>query len=79
MSDLPFILTSYIQLVRLLIEHGADPEENDAEAWARPRSWARKWVTTKLYRRSASREIALGYYPTSSFARFNNARMYAMQ
>ena len=31
-----------LQLVRLLIEHGADPEENDAEAWARPRSWARK-------------------------------------
>jgi ankyrin repeat protein len=31
-----------VQLVRLLIEHGADPEENDAEAWARPRSWARK-------------------------------------
>ena len=31
-----------IQLVRLLMEHGADPEENDAEAWARPRSWARK-------------------------------------
>ncbi len=31
-----------VELVRLLIEHGADPEENDAEAWARPRSWARK-------------------------------------
>ncbi len=30
------------QLVRLLIEHGADPDENDAEPWARPRSWARK-------------------------------------
>lgn len=31
-----------IQLVRLLIEHGADAEENDAEPWARPRSWALK-------------------------------------
>ncbi len=31
-----------VQLVKLLIESGADPEENDAEAWARPRSWARK-------------------------------------
>jgi ankyrin repeat protein len=31
-----------VQLVRLLIQHGADPEENDAEAWARPRSWVRK-------------------------------------
>jgi ankyrin repeat protein len=31
-----------VQLVRLLIEHGADPEENDADTWARPRSWARK-------------------------------------
>jgi hypothetical protein len=31
-----------VGLVRLLIEYGADPEENDAEAWARPRSWARK-------------------------------------
>lgn len=32
----------WVQLVRLLLEHGADPEEKDAEAWARPRSWARK-------------------------------------
>lgn len=31
-----------IQLVKLLIESGADPEENDAEPWARPRSWARR-------------------------------------
>ena len=31
-----------VQLVRLLMQHGADPDENDAEAWARPRSWARK-------------------------------------
>lgn len=30
------------KLVRLLIEHGADPDENDAEPWARPRSWALK-------------------------------------
>ena len=29
-------------LVKLLVEHGADPDENDAEEWARPRSWARK-------------------------------------
>ncbi|HWF07880.1 MAG TPA: ankyrin repeat domain-containing protein [Bryobacteraceae bacterium] len=31
-----------IQFVKLLLEHRADPEENNAEAWARPRSWARK-------------------------------------
>jgi hypothetical protein len=31
-----------IELVKLLIEHGADPNENDAEPWARPRAWARK-------------------------------------
>ncbi|MGC2656985.1 MAG: ankyrin repeat domain-containing protein [Bryobacteraceae bacterium] len=31
-----------LQLVRLLIEHGADREENNSEAWARPRSWALK-------------------------------------
>jgi ankyrin repeat protein len=31
-----------IQLVRIMIERGADPEENDAEPWARPRSWALK-------------------------------------
>lgn len=31
-----------VQLVRLLIEHGADPEENNGEPWARPRSWALK-------------------------------------
>ncbi len=39
-----------IQLVRLLIEHGADPEENDAEAWARPRSWARKMGHDEIVR-----------------------------
>ncbi len=31
-----------IQLVRMMIESGADPEENDAAPWARPRSWALK-------------------------------------
>jgi len=31
-----------LELVRLLIEHGADPEESGAESWARPRSWALK-------------------------------------
>jgi ankyrin repeat protein len=31
-----------VQLVKLLIERGADPEEKDAEEWVRPRSWARK-------------------------------------
>jgi len=31
-----------VQLVKLLIEHGADTEETDGEPWARPRSWARK-------------------------------------
>lgn len=31
-----------VQFVKLLVEHGADPEETDAEEWARPRSWARK-------------------------------------
>ncbi len=30
------------QLVRLLLERGADPDENDGESWARPRSWALK-------------------------------------
>lgn len=30
------------QLVKVLIEHGADPEESSAEPWARPRSWATK-------------------------------------
>ncbi|HEY3937495.1 MAG TPA: ankyrin repeat domain-containing protein [Bryobacteraceae bacterium] len=31
-----------LPLVELLTENGADPEENDAEVWARPLSWARK-------------------------------------
>jgi ankyrin repeat protein len=31
-----------IELVTLFLEYGADPEENDAEPWARPRAWARK-------------------------------------
>jgi len=30
------------QLVRLLIEHGADCEEKNSEPWTRPRSWALK-------------------------------------
>jgi ankyrin repeat protein len=29
-------------LVKLLIDHGADPEETDSEPWARPRAWALK-------------------------------------
>lgn len=31
-----------LQLTRLLLDHGADPLEEEAESWARPRSWARK-------------------------------------
>ncbi|MCW5981564.1 MAG: ankyrin repeat domain-containing protein [Bryobacteraceae bacterium] len=31
-----------LRLVKMLLERGADPVENDAEPWARPRSWARK-------------------------------------
>jgi ankyrin repeat protein len=31
-----------VPLVKFLVEHGADPEENDGEPWARPRSWALK-------------------------------------
>jgi ankyrin repeat protein len=31
-----------VQLVRLFLEHGADSDEHDAEAWARPHAWARK-------------------------------------
>jgi ankyrin repeat protein len=39
-----------IQLVRLFIEYGADPEENDADEWARPRSWARKMGHSQIVR-----------------------------
>lgn len=31
-----------IKLVRLLMEHGAAPEEKEAETWAQPLAWARK-------------------------------------
>jgi ankyrin repeat protein len=31
-----------IQVVKLLLERGADPVEADAEAWARPKAWAEK-------------------------------------
>jgi ankyrin repeat protein len=31
-----------LELVKLLIERGADPEESNAEPWARPRAWALK-------------------------------------
>jgi len=30
------------ELVQLLLEHGSDPIENDAEPWARPPAWAEK-------------------------------------
>jgi ankyrin repeat protein len=30
------------ELVKLLLERGADPVEADAEPWASPRAWARK-------------------------------------
>jgi ankyrin repeat protein len=31
-----------IELVKLFLAYGADPDESHAEAWARPRTWARK-------------------------------------
>jgi ankyrin repeat protein len=31
-----------VELVTLLLEHGADPAEFDAEPWARPRAWAER-------------------------------------
>ena len=31
-----------VELVKLLLERGADPIEADAEPWARPQAWAEK-------------------------------------
>jgi ankyrin repeat protein len=31
-----------VELVKLFLEHGADPVEADAEPWATPRAWAEK-------------------------------------
>jgi len=31
-----------IEMVELLLQHGADPEEAEAESWARPLAWAEK-------------------------------------
>lgn len=31
-----------VELVKLLLERGADPVEADAEPWAAPRAWAKK-------------------------------------
>lgn len=31
-----------VELVKLLLERGADPKEPDAEPWATPIAWARK-------------------------------------
>jgi ankyrin repeat protein len=31
-----------IEIVRVLLERGADREEDDTEPWARPRAWARR-------------------------------------
>jgi hypothetical protein len=30
------------EMVKLLLERGADPVETDAEPWARPTAWAKK-------------------------------------
>jgi len=38
------------ELVRLLLERGADPVEADAEAWARPRAWAEKMGHAEVLR-----------------------------
>lgn len=35
-------------IVRVLLEYGADPEEPEAEAWARPRAWAEKMQHTEV-------------------------------
>jgi len=32
----------------LMLEHGADPVEADAEPWARPRAWAEKRGHTEI-------------------------------
>ena len=31
-----------VSVVRMLLEHGADRQEADAEPWARPMAWAEK-------------------------------------
>ena len=32
----------HVRVAKLMLEHGADPVEGDAERWARPRAWAEK-------------------------------------
>ena len=32
----------HVRVAKLMLEHGADPVERDAERWARPRAWAEK-------------------------------------
>ena len=39
-----------VELVRLLLERGADPVEEDAQTWARPRAWAEKYRHGKISR-----------------------------
>lgn len=38
------------QVVQLLLEHGADPGESEAEPWARPLAWARKGGRLEIVR-----------------------------
>lgn len=40
----------HIELVRLLLERGADPEEAGAEPWATPRAWAQRYGHRRITR-----------------------------
>ena len=39
-----------VELAKLLLAHGADPQEADAEPWARPISWAKKMDHPEIVR-----------------------------
>jgi ankyrin repeat protein len=39
------------RVVEALLEHGADPEETDAEPWATPKAWAEKRNHTAILKR----------------------------
>ncbi len=60
-----------VEIVKLLLERGADPVEADAEPWASPRAWAEKMHRQKSCR--CSGKVGRPFRPQPAFSRPSGA------